>query len=140
MTKVSRLFGFGILGLALLVGVGASEDKKDDKKTDKKKDEKKKDTLPPFFKDLGLNDDQKAKIAGVQKEFAPKVGELQKKIAELNKQMAELKKQEQSGVFGVLTDEQKKAHDAAVANAKKKKDLPKDKKKEPDKKKDPDKK
>jgi transcriptional regulator with XRE-family HTH domain len=68
-----------------------------------------KDTLPPFFKDLDLTADQKSKIADIQKSFAPKLGDLQKKIGELNKQIQGLKKDEQQGVFGVLTDDQKKA-------------------------------
>ena len=139
MLRLPRVFGLVILGLSLLVGGVASQDAKKDEKKDAKKEEKKaKDTLPPFFKDLGLTDDQKAKIAEIQKTFAPKVGELQKKIGELNKQVQELKKQEQQGVFSVLTDDNKKAYDSAVAAAKKKKDG--DKKKEPEKKKDPDKK
>jgi hypothetical protein len=151
--SLPRLFGVVILGLAFLVGGASSQDtKKDDKgekdkkeekkgdKKDEKKDEKKaKDTLAPFFKDLDLSADQKSKIAEIQKSFAPKVGELQKKIGELNKQIQGLKKDEQQGVFGVLTDDQKKAYDAAVAASKtKKKDDGKDKKKDDgkDKKKD----
>ena len=138
--RLPRTFGLVLLGLSLVVGVEAAQDKKEEKKEEKKdaKKEKAKDTLPPFFKDLDLTADQKSKIAEVQKSFAPKVGELQKKIGELNKQVQELKKQEQQGVFSVLTDDQKKAYDNAVAAAKKKKDG--DKKKEPEKKKEPDKK
>jgi hypothetical protein len=69
--------------------------------------------LPPFFKGLDLNDEQKAKIGDVQKEFAPKFAELQKKFLEL-------KKLESQGYFSVLTDAQRKKYDEDVAAAKKK--------------------
>ena len=141
--NLPRLLGLVMLSLAMVVGGASSQgDKKEDKKQEKKdkKDDKKgkKDNLPQFFKDLDLTADQKAKIADVQKGFAPKIGELQKEIGALNKKVQELKKDEFKDIFGVLTDDQKKKFEDAVAAAKKKKDAGKDKKKDDgkDKKKD----
>ena len=130
MFRLSQMFGLSILGLALLVGAGATQDK--DKKTDKKDEKKVKDTLPPFFKNLDLTADQKKKIADVQSEYKPKTTELGKQIAELNKKMGELKKQEQQDVLKILDDTQKKKYDDEVVASKKKKEP--EKKKEADKK------
>jgi Spy/CpxP family protein refolding chaperone len=132
---MTRIFGMVILGLALLVGAGASQEK-DKKDKDTKKEEKKKDTLPAFFKDLELTDEQKGKIVDVQKDYKPKIGDLAKEIAGLTKKLNELKKSEQSDIFKVLTEAQKKRYDELVADAKKKKDKKVEEKKEKDEKKE----
>ena len=119
MSRALRVCGFAILGLALLVGTGTTQDK--DKKTDKK-DEKKKDTLPPFFKGLSLTDEQVKKIGEVQADYKAKLAEPQKAIAELNKKVGELNKQQTADIFKVLTPSQKTKYDEEVANSKKKKD------------------
>ena len=138
MSSLTRIFGLAILGLALLVSVGPSQDKKVGEK-DKKKEEKKKDTLPQFFSKLELSDDQKAKITDVQNTYKPKTGELGKQIGELNKKLTEVKKAETSDIFKVLTDDQKKKYDELVVLSKKKKE-PEKKDKAPEKDKKTDKK
>ncbi len=123
MLRLPRIFGLGMLGLALLVGVGTSQDvKKDEKKTERKEDKKTKVSLPKFFDKLDLTAKQKTKIADFQKENKPKVDELAKKINDLNKKLSDLKKQEKQDVFGVLTDSQKTKYDEEVAASKKKKE------------------
>lgn len=128
MSNLPRIFGMTVLGLALLVGAGTTQDKKDEKKTEKKKDEKKKDekkakdTLPPFFSKLELTAEQKTKITDVQNEYKPKAAELSKQIGELNKKLGELKKNETQDIFKVLNDAQKKKYDEEVAASKKKKE------------------
>ncbi len=129
MSRTLRAFGFAILGLALLVGAGATQEK--DKKTDKKV-EKKKDTLPQFFGKLELTAEQVKQIGDVQAEYKAKLADPQKAIAELNKKVGELNKQQTADIFKVLTPSQKTKYDEEVVNSKKKK--------EPEKKKTPDKK
>jgi TolA-binding protein len=96
MSRLPMVFGLGILGLALIVGGGASQDAKKDK-DDKGKI---KGQLPPGFKDLELSKEQVNKIYTLQTEYKKKINELQTKINEL-------KKMENQEVFKVLTDDQR---------------------------------
>jgi hypothetical protein len=89
------IFGLGILGLALMVAGGATQEKKD--KDDKGKV---KGQLPPGFKDLGLSKDQVGKIYSIQADYKKKIGDLQTKIGEL-------KKEQTHEEFKILTDEQR---------------------------------
>ncbi len=90
------IFGLGIVGLALMVGGGVSQDVKKDK-DDKGKV---KGQLPAGFKDLELSKDQISKIYSIQAEYKKKIGELQTKINEL-------KKTQNQEEFKILTDEQR---------------------------------
>ena len=87
-----------MLSLALLVGVGASQDAKKDKDNKKVKG-----ILPAGFKDLGLSKAQIEKVYTIQGDFRGKIAELQTKINEL-------KKIETKEVFSVLTDEQREKY------------------------------
>src|SRR5437868_13789606 len=99
MYRLPHLFGLGLLGLILIVGVGITQDtKKDDKKEEKKDEKKVKGFLPPGFKDLGLIASQKETIYKILAEYKGKINEL-------DKQIKELKKQEQQDIFKALTDE-----------------------------------
>ncbi len=128
MSRLPMVFGLGILGLALIVGGGASQDAKKDK-DDKGKV---KGQLPPGFKDLGLSKDQVTKIYSIQSEFKSKIGELQTKINEL-------KKTQNQEEFKVLTDEQRDKYLKAKGIETKKDDAKKDAKKDDAKKDDKDK-
>lgn len=97
-----RVFGLVILGLALVVGAGATQDK-DKKDKDKKEPGKAKGMLPAGFKDLGLSKAQIEKIYSIQAEFKGKINKLQAEISEL-------KKSENKEVFGVLTDDQREKY------------------------------
>lgn len=99
MSRLPMLFGLGLLGLALLVGGGATQDAKKDK-DDKGKV---KGQLPPGFKDLDLSKEQKEKIYSIQADYKKKIGELQTKINEL-------KKQQNQEEFKVLTDDQREKY------------------------------
>src|SRR4051812_14999920 len=100
MNRWSTLCGLGILGVALLVGAGSTQDTK---KEEKKEDKKAKGFLPAGFKDLNLSASQKERVYTV-------LGDYKGKISSLEKQIAELKKQQQQEVFKVLTDEQKEKY------------------------------
>jgi hypothetical protein len=95
MSQLARLMGLGLLGLALVVGVGTSGDKKD-KDTGKGKTP----NLPPGWKALMLSKDQTTKVHGIMADYKDK-------IDELNKKVGELKAQERADMIKVLTDEQK---------------------------------
>src|SRR5471030_394746 len=96
MYRLSMACGLGMLSLALLVGVGASQDAKKDKDDTKKV----KGFLPAGFKDLGLSKAQIEKVYMIQTEHNAKIAELQIKINEL-------KKQKTLEEFKVLTDAQR---------------------------------
>src|SRR5947207_3088627 len=99
MSQLLRVMGLGILGVALVVGVGISGDTKKDK--DKDKDPVKKGTaLPPGWKGLKLSKDQREKVIGVMSDYRAK-------IALLEKQIDELKATEKAEMYKVLTDDQK---------------------------------
>jgi hypothetical protein len=93
MSRVIRLAGLGILGVALMVSVGTSGDKKD-------KDKEPKVSLPPGWKALKLSKDQQAKVRGIMVEYKTKIDELNKKIDEL-------KAAEKQEMLKVLTAEQR---------------------------------
>lgn len=90
MLRFHVVVGFGILGLALLVGTGTSQEKK----------EKVKGQLPPGWSKLELSAEQKAKIYTLQKSYRDKVKQLQKEIQQLQAQ-------ERKDMLSVLTDDQK---------------------------------
>lgn len=100
MHRLSTFCGLGILGLALIVGVSASQDAKKDKDAKEKKEGKAKGMLPQGFKDLGLSAEQVAKIYAVQTEYNTK-------IAEMTKQINELKGKRTQEEFKVLTQDQR---------------------------------
>lgn len=124
MKRMPMFCGFVILGLAFLVGNGATQDK------DKKEEKKIKGMLPPGFKDLGLSKEQVNKIYMIQTEYNGK-------IADLTAKLNELKKQKSAEEFKVLTEEQRDKYlKAKGVELKDKgvKDAPKDKVKDGDKK------
>jgi hypothetical protein len=90
---MSAILGSAMLGMALLVGTGVSQDaKKDTPKT--------KGYLPPGWKSLGLSKDQASEISKVH-------GKYKSKIASLQEQIDALKLQERQEMVKLLTDEQK---------------------------------
>jgi hypothetical protein len=93
MFKLTTLLGFGILGMALLVSTGASQDKD-------KKDPKAKGQLPPGWKQLNLSKEQTLQIYGIQAKF-------KSKIMALEKEIKDLRAEEKTKMVSVLTAEQK---------------------------------
>jgi hypothetical protein len=91
MLRLSAFVGMAILGMALLVGNGASQDKKDTKT---------KSYTPPGWSALGLSKEQKADIAKIH-------GQYKTKIKALEDQIIEVKAQERQEQVKVLTDDQK---------------------------------
>jgi Spy/CpxP family protein refolding chaperone len=95
-----RLSGFvGMLVLILLVGGGLSGQ---DKSGSDKKDTpgKARGTLPQYWKQLGLSEEQRQKIYATQNKY-------QVQIDQLSQQIQELRKHRQSELEKILTDEQK---------------------------------
>ena len=90
MFRVTSLMGLAILGAALLVGSGESQEKKD----------KAKGQLPPGWKKLDLSKEQILKIYDVQ-------GKYKARIRDLEKQIADLRGQEKTEMIAVLTNDQK---------------------------------
>ena len=91
MFRASMLLGLCVLGLALLVGTSASQDKKD----------KAKGQLPPGWKDLkNLTAAQKEKVYQINADFKLKIDDLNKKVKELEAERNKAR-------VAVLTDEQK---------------------------------
>jgi hypothetical protein len=72
-----------------------------DKKSDPKEPIVVSKTLPRYFKQLGLTDQQKKNIYKVRATYAVKIEELQRQIADL-------KEKEKKELEGVLTDGQRK--------------------------------
>ena len=117
MFRGSMLFGVSILGLALLVGTSASQDKKD----------KAKGQLPPGWKDLELTAAQKEKVYEINAEYKVKIDELTKKVKELEQQRNKAR-------VAVLTDTQKELlAKITLGETKKKEEKKKDEKKPADK-------
>ena len=58
-------------------------------------------TLPQYWKQLGLSDDQKKKIYSIEDEYTPQINELKKKIEKLQTE-------EKGKKYAVLTEDQKK--------------------------------
>jgi hypothetical protein len=94
MYRVSWFMGLAILGAALLVGSGTSQEKKDPVK---------KTLLPQGFSKLNLTKDQKGKMQEVQVKY-------RMKIKVLEEQIAELRTQERMDLVGLLTAEQKELY------------------------------
>lgn len=120
-TLVSRLACLTLIGcLAIAVSsaslVSAAEDKAPEKKTEKKADKdkskkkkaKKGHRLPPHYKDV-VNDEQRARIYGIQDEYGPKIKALQR-------QLKALKKEQKERIEAVLTPDQKEKVDAAKSS------------------------
>ena len=116
MLKLPFALGVSILGLALLVGAGTSQDKVKDKEPPPK------GQLPPGWKNLGLSKGQVEQIYTIQTKFKVK-------LKALEEQIKELRTQEKSDMVKVLTDEQKTALVKLTTG-----ESPKDKDKEKDKK------
>jgi len=93
MYRVSWMMGLAILGAALLVGSGTSQEKKEGKKTQ----------LPQGFSKLSLSKDQKAKMQDV-------VVKSRMKIKALEEQIAELRTQERMDLIALLTADQKELY------------------------------
>src|SRR5262245_59218919 len=91
MYRVSWMMGVAILGAALLVGSGTSQEKKEPGK---------KTTLPQGFSKLSLSKDQRAKMQDVQVKY-------RMKVKALEEQIAELRTQERMDLIALLTAEQK---------------------------------
>jgi hypothetical protein len=91
MSCSSKLFGVGLIVVALFVGGAATQEKKT------------KGTLPPGFKDLGLSAAQKEKIYDVITDYKAKISDLDKKIKDL-------KNKEHQEIFKVLTEEQREKY------------------------------
>lgn len=84
-------------------------------KADKKAPKKAKGRVPAYFGQVGLSDEQKETIYGIQGQYNEQIGALKKQITDLtSKRDAE--------VEAVLTDAQKKQLDELRAAAKKKAD------------------
>ena len=117
--RLAAVFGFAFLGMALLIGVGAGQEKKD----------KAKGFLPPGWKDLDLSADQRDKAYKILTEYKTKLNEL-------NDSIKKLKAEEKTELGKILTDAQKEKLKSAVVGetAKKKDDAKKDDKKSDDKK------
>jgi hypothetical protein len=98
MFRGSMVCGALVLGLAVLIGAGASQEKKD----------KAKGQLPAGWKDLNLTAAQKEKVYEVNAQYKTK-------IDALNKQINELKSQQKKDQVAILTDEQKEQYTKALA-------------------------
>jgi hypothetical protein len=90
-----RSFGAPVLALALL-GLAHSQEKSDDKQPAKLKGQ-----LPPFYKKLGISEEQEQKIFKVR-------AENKKKLAELKAEIQRLQKKERADCEAVLTPQQLK--------------------------------
>ena len=116
MTKSVRLAAFLLLATALAAGPGVGQDKapkKDDAKEPpaaKKKDdagpagkkaEVSKGTLPQYWKQVGLTDEQRQRVYALQ-------GKYNSEIAALETEIRELKAKQKKEMMEVLTPEQKK--------------------------------
>jgi hypothetical protein len=94
MHRVMRVVGLGVLGIALVVGVGISGDTKKDK------DPGKKPGIPSGWKSLKLTKDQHDKVVTIAVDY-------DKKISALQSQIDDLKSQRRAEQVKVLTDAQK---------------------------------
>jgi Type II secretion system (T2SS), protein G len=96
MKRLPVIVGLVTVCLAMLVGIGATQDTK-------KEEKKAKGMLPPGFKDLNLTAEQKGKIYALQADY-------KKKIADLDKQIKDLRAQEFPELIKVLTDDQREKY------------------------------
>jgi Spy/CpxP family protein refolding chaperone len=123
--RFAVVMGCAILGMTLLIGVGASQDNKKDKA---------KGFLPPGWKELELTAEQKDKAYKVLAEYKTKLNDL-------NESIKKLKTEERAELFKLLTDPQKEQlKKIAVGESTKKKDDKKADDKKADEKKSDDKK
>jgi Spy/CpxP family protein refolding chaperone len=83
----------GVLAAVLMVGTLVGDDKKDAPKG--------KATLPTYFKSLGLNDEQTAKVKKIHAEYRDKIDDLKAKLKEAEAA-------EKSEYDKILTADQKK--------------------------------
>jgi hypothetical protein len=92
----------GVLAVLLLCGGAASaQDKKaGGKKAADKKPAKARRVLPRYYKNLGLTDEQKQKVYGIQ-------GKYKDRIAALNRQLKEIRAQQKAELETVLNAQQK---------------------------------
>ena len=95
MRRLAMLIGFGILGIALTVGVGASQDAR--KETGGKA---KMNMLPQGWKSLKLSAEQKKKVYDIQNKYRTKIDALEEEIEKL-------RNQSRTEMATVLTDDQK---------------------------------
>src|SRR5262245_10588120 len=119
MNRMARLFGLVILGAAVVVGVGASQEgKKDDK------GKKIKGQIPAGWKSLKLTKEQTDKVHVIDVDYKTKIADLTAKIEDL-------KQQSRIEMTKVLNDDQKAtlAKLAGLENKEKPKD--KDNKEKP---------
>jgi len=93
MVRLSSLVGMAVLGMAFMVGTGASQDaKKDPAKT--------KSYLPTGWKELGLTKAQVLDVGKIHENY-------KSKIKALEDQIKEVKHQERQEMVKLLTDGQK---------------------------------
>ena len=116
MHRLAVLSGMVTLGLALLIGIGATADAQ--KEGDSKKEEKKiKGAVPKgWTKALKLTKDQAAKIRQIDLEYKTKIADLDKKIEDLKQQsrieMAKQLDADQKAILAKLVGlEEKKSPD-----------------------------
>jgi hypothetical protein len=111
MVRTSALVGMAVLGLAILVGTGTSQDaKKDPVKT--------KAYLPPGWKALGLTKEQSLEVSKIH-------GNYKTKIKALEDQIMEAKSQERQEMVKLLTVDQKDKLQKLVIGEDVAKDAPK---------------
>lgn len=113
MNKRLRL-GVFVLGLGVILGsnglTGQDPAKKDETKKEDKKDEttgKAKGTLPPYWREIGLSDNQKQEVYKIQAKYNEKIDKLEAEIKELKGKMTDER-------FKLLTAEQKKNLEAII--------------------------
>ena len=94
MLRLSSLVGVVLLGCALLVDTGSSQEKKDPKI---------KSQLPQGFGKLNLSKDQKGKMHEAQVKY-------RMKIKALEEQIADLRAQERMELVGMLTPDQREMY------------------------------
>jgi len=119
MRLIAKLIGLGLLGLALLVSSGTTQEKKEGKG--------KTVSMPAGFKDLGLTAEQVVSVRKI-------ISEYKVKIDDLKKQIKDLETKEKQDYFKVLTDDQRKKYLESKGVDTKSADTKKDAKKDGDKK------
>lgn len=80
-----------VAGLALMLSCGKAQEKRE---------EKKRGFLPPNYGKLGLSNEQKQKIYGIQSKY-------KSDIEELNKKIKKASEDQRLEIFGVLSNDQK---------------------------------
>jgi hypothetical protein len=111
MYRMSVFVGTAMLGMAFLVGTGASQDAKKDTKA-------KTSYVPAGWKALGLSKDQTAEFAKIHNNYKSKIKDLEDKILEF-------KTQEKQEMVKLLTADQKDKLQKLVLGEDAVKDAPK---------------